>query len=242
MKRLATTAPQAALAGALAAALVLAGCAGGPPQPDWQMNAHAEMQRAIAARLSGDARQAQLAEARARSEIARTGRLDLLARAELMLCAARVASLDFEPCTAAEALAGDALPPDRAYAAYLRGEALPPEQQALLPEAQRAALAAGGEAAALARIDDPVARLVAAGVALRGGRASPALMGLATDTASAQGWRRPLLAWLTLQQRRAEQAGDAPESERLKRRISLVTHSLGPVAGNPAPVAASAPR
>jgi hypothetical protein len=212
---------------------LLAACASGPPQPDWQMNAHAEMQRALAAQLAGDARQAAAAEQRARSEIARTGRLDLLARAELMLCAARVASLDFEPCGRAEALLADATPADRAYAAYLRGEALSADQQALLPDAQRGAAAAGGEAAALARIEDPVAQLVAAGVALRSGRASPAQMTLAADTASAQGWRRPLLAWLTLLLQRAQQAGDGAETERLKRRIALVSGTLAPVPAAP---------
>jgi hypothetical protein len=42
------------------------------------------------------------------------------------------------------------------------------------------------------------------------------------DTASAQGWRRPLLAWLGLQQQRAQQAGDAEAVARLARRIALV--------------------
>lgn len=220
MRRLHLTFARLAAAGL---ATVLAACASGPPVPDWQLNAHAEMQRTLAAHLSGDARQEALAFERARSEIARTGRLDLMARAELMRCAARVASLEFEPCSGYEARAADAGEADRAYAAYLRGEALAPAQLALLPESQRRAAAAGTDAAALAGITDPQARLVAAGVALRSGRGHPALMTLAVDTASAQGWRRPLLAWLGLQLQRAEQAGDITEKERLQRRIALVS-------------------
>jgi hypothetical protein len=42
------------------------------------------------------------------------------------------------------------------------------------------------------------------------------------DTASAQGWRRPLLAWLGLQHQRALQAGDAEAAAGLQRRIDLV--------------------
>jgi len=45
---------------------------------------------------------------------------------------------------------------------------------------------------------------------------------LAVDTASAQGWRRPLLGWLKVQALRAERAGDADAAQRLQRRIDLV--------------------
>ena len=64
--------------------------------------------------------------------------------------------------------------------------------------------------------------LVAAGVMLQRGTLSPAVLAVAVDTASAQGWRRPLLAWLGLQLKAAEAAGDAAEAERLRRRIALV--------------------
>ena len=43
------------------------------------------------------------------------------------------------------------------------------------------------------------------------------------DTASAQGWRRPLLAWLGVQAMRATQAGDTAEAQRIQRRINLIT-------------------
>jgi hypothetical protein len=58
---------------------------------------------------------------------------------------------------------------------------------------------------------------------LRNGRASPAVMNLAAETASAQGWRRPLLAWLGILKQRADSAGDRTEAERIARRIALVT-------------------
>ena len=66
------------------------------------------------------------------------------------------------------------------------------------------------------------AALVASSVLLRAGRASPELLDFAVDTASSQGWRRPLLAWLGVQALRAEQAGAQQEAERLRRRIALV--------------------
>lgn len=214
-----------AMATLLAAALLLmlAACAGGPPPPDWQLNARSALDHAVAAYLRGDSRVAQVEFDRARAEVARTGRADLLARAELLRCAARVASLEFGPCEGFERLRPDTAAPEQAYADYLAGR-LPPGQREQLPPAQRAVAAATDDsaAAALQAIADPVARQVAAGVLLQGGRASPAVITLAVDTASAQGWRRPLLAWLGVQLQRAEQAGDAAAAERLRRRIGWI--------------------
>lgn len=207
----------------LSATLLLAACAGAPPAPDWQGNAKGALDRALAAYLQGETRVADAEFANARRELGRAGRPDLLARAALVRCAAQVASLVFEPCTAFDALRADALAEDRAYADYLAGR-LQPGDIALLPPQHRAMAAAGtaDPVAALRAIDEPLARLVAAGVLLRDGRASPATLVLAVDTASTQGWRRPLLAWLGAQRALAEKAGDAHEAARLQRRIDAV--------------------
>ena len=202
----------------------LAACASRPPVPDWQGSAQGAAQRATAAYLAGEDRVAQAEWARARAEVARTGRPDLLARLALMDCAAQVASLALQPpvCERFEALRADAPAPERAYAAYLAGRASA-QDAALLPEAHRQALAATGDtSAALAAMADPLARLVAAGALLQAGRASPAVMALATDTASAQGWRRPLLAWLLARAQQAEQAGNVAEAAALRRRVAVV--------------------
>lgn len=213
----------AALIGVLAA--LLAACAG-TPVPDWQLEARASLESATAAHLVGNARVAEAEFARARAAVARTARVDLAARVELARCAAQVASLQFEPCAGFEPLRADAPPAERAYADHLQGQALDAAGRALLPPAQQAAAApsAGAERdlATLEGIEDPLSRLVAAGLWLRTGRASPAVMALAAETASSQGWRRPLLAWLGLLRQRAETAGDAVEAARIGRRIQLV--------------------
>lgn len=210
---------------AFVAALLVNACASGPPTPEWQLNARASLDRAVAAYLAGDTRASTAELQRARGEVARTGRIDLLARVELVYCAARVASLEFEPCKDFEALRVDAAAPEKAYADYLAGQ-VQPGQIALLPAAQRAVAARGtsDEAAANAVKDvaDPLARLVGAGVLLQSGRATPAVLTLAVETASAQGWRRPLLAWLNVQRMRAEKAGDTVAAERLGRRIEVI--------------------
>lgn len=218
-----TPTPQTARLWSLGLALALAACSSQPPAPDWQMNAHGAAHKAVQAYLSGETRVAALEFARARQETARTGQPALLAQVHLLECAAQVASLEMIPCRAFDALRPDASAAQTAYADYLAG-VLAPQAAALLPPSQQAvALATEGHAAtALAAIADPWSRLVAAGVLLRTGRASPHTMELATDTASAQGWRRPLLAWLLLQAQRAEQAGDTQLGAQLRRRIAVV--------------------
>ena len=202
--------------------LLLLACASGPKTPDWQLEAKGSMERSVAAYMEGNSR-VELAELeRARSQLSRTGRADLLATAELLHCASRVASLVLEPCAGFEKLRQDAAPAQRAYADYLRGQ-LQPQDIALLPAQQRGA--AAGDAGAVKGMADPLSQLVAAGVLLQGGKASPAVIAQAIDSASSQGWRRPLLAWLTLQAQRAEQGGDAQEAARLRRRIALTEHA-----------------
>ena len=225
----------------LLAAAALAGCAASDPAPDWQVNARGGVERALAAYLRGDTRAEAAEWALARREMARTGRPEQVARVELNRCAARVASLDFAPCAAFEPLRVDAPAPERAYADYLAGQ-LAPADAALLP-AQHQAVARGAApppAAQLAAIDDPLARLVAAGVLLRQSRAQPDVVALAVDTASAQGWRRPLLAWLGVAQRLAAQRGDHAEADRLRRRMDLV-EPAGPARAASAPVRATVP-
>ena len=197
--------------------LLLAACAGGPPPPDWQLEAHGALAAYKAAYLKGEERNASLEFARARSELASTGRAELVAKAELTRCALRTASLEFDDCPGFAPLAADAGSAARAYAAYLAGrwEGL---DASLLPEAQRATVA-GGTAAPIA---DPLSRLVAAGVLLRTKRIAPPDIAGAIEAASAEGWRRPLVAWLGVEERRAQAAGDTEAATSIRRRIELV--------------------
>lgn len=211
-------------------ALLLGACASGPPTPDWQTHAKAASERASLAYLTGNARVESAELARARSEVARTGRADLLARVELTHCATMVASLVFGPCAGFEPLRTDATAAERAYADYLLARHTSADTP-LLPESQRALAARAANDAvsgeALAAIADPLSRLVAAGVLFESGRANPALIEAAIETASSQGWRRPLLAWLNVQLQRAEKGGTVDEVERLRRRIKLVQGNPG---------------
>ena len=205
----------------LVAACALSACAGGQKVPDWSVNAVGHVERFSEAYLRGDSRVAAREFDRARAETARTGRPDLVARVELNRCAVRVASLDFEPCTGFDALAADAGEPERAYARYLAGQASAADV-ALLPAQHRAVATGGGGVGA---IEDPLERLIAAAVLLREHKATPDVVAAVVDTASNQGWRRPLLAWLGVQARGAEQRGDTEEATRIQRRMTLIAPS-----------------
>ena len=184
---------------AVALVALVAGCSNNPPVPGWQQNAFDSMQVFQQLYLSGDTAGADTEFKRARSELTATGRADLVARAELIRCAAEVASLVFEPCKGFEPLRPDAGAEERAYAAYLEGRG---------PHSPT---------------NEPFSRLVAYGVQMRTASIDPQAIANAVEISSSQGWRRPLLAWLGVQLKRAEQAGDSETATRLKRRIELVS-------------------
>jgi hypothetical protein len=229
----------------------LGACSSGPRTPDWALQAQASLERATQADLSGEQRLAAADYERARQQLARTGRGDAVARAELLRCAARFASLQFLPqplpgaaaadgtapadatlCPAFDTWRSAAGPADLAYADFLAGR-LEAARIHLLPPAQQAAATAGQDAArrtaAIRAIEDPLSRLVAAAAALRDGVAPPGMAELAIETASGQGWRRPLLAWLGFQMRRSLAAGDDVGARALQQRIDLVLSSQASV-------------
>jgi len=183
---------------ALALALI-AGCSSTPVPLDWQQNSFDALQSFQRLYLAGDGAGAEAEFKSARAELAATGRADLVARAELVRCAAQVASLVFEPCQGFDALRQDAGAEERAYATYLEGR--------------------GPHSAT----NEPFSRLVGYGVQMRTASIDPQGIANAVEISSSQGWRRPLLAWLGVQLKRAEQAGDSETAARLKRRIELVS-------------------
>lgn len=197
-------------------AAVLAGCASKPLPPDWQANAKGALDASVDDYLKGHTAASNAEFHEARAETTATGRADHVAQVELVRCAAQVASLVFEDCPGYAALAPDATPAQRAYAAYLAGQ-WDGLDVLLLPEQHRAVVGGG----ALENVADPLARLVAAGAQFKAGRITPAGITLAVDTASTQGWRRPLLTWLGVQAQRAEAAGDTAAQAAIERRRKL---------------------
>ncbi len=233
---------------AVCAVLWLTACAGTPPVPEWKLRSSAALDRATQTTLSGEMRRARGDYQEAFNQIARTGQPALMARAHLLKCAVEAASLDFKGCAEFDARRMDASPGDQAYADYLVG-ILKPADLAKLPAQHRpfaGAVTSASSASSITSISsataataatsatsatlisalksegDPLTRLVAASVLLRTGQASPQVIAVAVETASAQGWRYPLAAWLSAQIRLAEKSGNTALAQEAQRRLDVV--------------------
>ena len=225
----------------VALATSLFGCSGAAIKPAWQTDTSSATQAATRAFLAGQSKVADIQFAQAKQAVSSTGKLEEVIKLTLLRCALEAAALTQTPCeeiegigtymSALDAASETAL---RSYGRYLQGAALDEDERRSLPSGQTAmadhlALATGGgEATAqvLLAIEQPLSRLVAAGVWLRQQPASQnvplAVIAVAVDTASEQGWRRPLAAWLALKVRSARAAGDAVLERRALTRLEVV--------------------
>jgi hypothetical protein len=209
------------------AALIAIACTGCSvaPSPAWQADAHDALEGFTHAYLKGDTKVAMRYFAESRAAVAGTGRPDLVARMELIRCGVGTAALDFDACADYESMQADAAEGDRAYAGFLSGQFGRKDGAQLPPQYVGVAGAKDADAQnrALRDIEDPLSRLVAAGALFRGGRLSPDGISTAIETASEQAWRHPLLAYLNVQARLAEAAGDDKALAGIRKRIELVS-------------------
>lgn len=208
----------------LSAFLGLSACANQPPTPDWLLHSEAALQQHARWWLEGRDTLAEKQLNIAREAVSRTGDATQMGRVELHACAVRLASLGPAGCPAFEPLAQDADAAERAYANYLAGQ-LTAVDVHLLPKMQREVWQASDESSnrVLAAIPDPLSRLLAASILLQSGRLSPNGLSIAIETAAQQGWRRPLLAWLSLERQRLEKLGELEAAAAVERRIARVS-------------------
>ncbi len=202
--------------------LLLVACTHQPPPPDWLLTARSASEQHARLYLEGCDRLAQSQLQTARAAVSRTGNAGAMARIELHACAARIASLQPPACPEFQPLADDAGQVEKAYFRYLTGQ-LAEGDLALLPAAQQAAWR---NPSSLNDIADPLSRLLAAAVLLHAGRLPPAAGQIAIDTASQQGWRRPLAHWLQLEEERLSRAGDVAAAAAMTRQRARVLADL----------------
>lgn len=215
---------------ALASLAMLVACgSGGPPPPDWKTDAADLIERYKKHALQGENTLAERYFQQAVAATGGAGRVTDTARLWLVHCATRRAMLIDDACAEYADLAKHT--PDADDAAYyqfltLNWEAV---DVARLPKQHRDLVKTPPEArpGQLARLDDPLARLLDASLLVMRREANAATLALATDTSSEQGWRQPLLTYLKLQQAALASAQvDASEQARLAQRIRLIEQSL----------------
>jgi predicted small lipoprotein YifL len=217
---------------ALACLIMLSACgSGGPPPPDWKADSADLIDRYKKYALLGDNILAERYFQQAVTATGGAGRVADTARLWLVRCATRRAMLIDDACTEYAGLAR--IEPDAADQAYyqfitLRWNAI---DIARLPAQHRALVnaPAGKRNEVLNQISDPLARLLDASLLVMRQEADATTLTLATETASSEGWRQPLLTYLKLQEKQAANQGNAAELDRLAQRIQLVEESLGPI-------------
>jgi predicted small lipoprotein YifL len=216
---------------AVASLILLSACgSGGPPPPDWKTDAADFIERYQKQALLGENTLAERYFQQAITATGGAGRVADTARLWLVRCATRRAMLIDDACTEYVELAK--IEPNAADHAYYQFLTLHWEASniALLPQQHRewVSAAAGTRRTLLAQIDDPLARLLDASLLVMRREADADTLTLATETASTQGWRQPLLTYLKLQEKQAKIQTNPAELARLTQRIQLVEQSFTP--------------
>ncbi len=119
--------------------------------------------------------------------------------------------LEFPDCPHYQRYAAGAQPAEQAYARYLQVQHTA-QDVVLLPKAQQdmaRQVLAGQAGQSAPAAEAALSQLTAAGVAVRAGHLELAGVQQAVQLASAQGWRRSVMAWLLLEQRLHQAAGNA---------------------------------
>lgn len=209
--------------------LLLQACGGGPRVPDWRKDSINLIEKYKKAELKGEVQRAERYFEQALEAAGSAGKIAETAQMHLIRCATRQASLDFEPCTGyLDHAKFGANPEDEAYYRFLTNQQdkldtskLPAQYRDFAKNSDPAKMLAG-----LQSISDPLSRLIAASLVTARKQTDDAILNLAAETASEQGWRKPLLVYLKLLENRATVKNDKLEAEKLRTRIKLVEESL----------------
>lgn len=206
--------------------LLLSACSSGPTVPDWQIDTQTAMARYTQHYLEGRSKLALASFEKARNASAATANINAVAHLELVKCGVAIAALDTSPCTGYTILAqhnSDAT--DANYYRFLTGDNQHLDKT-LLPSQYQPWLQAqtmNDINTAIGQIADPLSRLVAVSISYIHQKYDAKTLQIAIDTASAQGWRRPLLAYLRLQEKNTQ---DPLLLQQIRARIELLAPSL----------------
>lgn len=209
--------------------LFLSACGGGPKVPDWKKDSVNLIENYKKAELRGEVKRAERYFEQALAAAGSAGKPNETARLQLVRCATRQASLDFEPCTGYLELAKFGISEeDETYYRFLTNQ-WDKLDSGKLPAQYRDFMKISDPAkslTALQAISDPLSRLIAASLLTARKQADDVTLSLTAETASEQGWRKPLLVYLKLLENRATLKNDTREIEKLRTRIRLVEESL----------------
>ncbi len=209
--------------------LLLGGCSS-KPTPGWIVAGNQQLEAFKQHFLTGG--QPVVTERHFRKaveEIKKSGDLDLLGKAWLTRMALEVAVLrEMEEEDYLKVEAAQSVPANRNFFLFLKGQkgsvdrSLLPAQYRPFFDALRSGNTVKAEQTITAMEDDPLSRLIAAGIAVRFNLETEAILKAAVETASRNGWKRALLAWLERLRSFHEAAGDGAKADAVRQRIDLM--------------------
>ena len=212
----------------MAVFLLLAGCGTTKPTPSWFSTGSSQLDNYKKHYLGGQDKIAALEFNDALKEIKKSGDLEILGRAYLIRMALQTAAL--QDLTSAEYEQIKAVQPSPAnenFYAFLQGkiaqvdEKMLPGQYLNFIEALRRQ-EADLRLRAIEQLDDPLSRLIAVGILLRLGQENEALLNKAVATASAEGWKKALIAYLARLQAFYAAHQEGAKARDIEQRLKLI--------------------
>ncbi|MDD3248936.1 MAG: hypothetical protein PHF23_00985 [Smithellaceae bacterium] len=209
-------------------ALLICACGGAGQIPAWKEKGCSQLDEYKNSFLTGREASTEPHFEKARKEIAAGNDLGLLTIAYLTKYALHTASLEpFDASEFAKLYRLEPHPGDMAYCHFLKGnfsavdaKALPARYAGVLKAAVNRDAAAAGRG--IAAIDDPLSRLIACGAWTRYLPADETILQIGIATASANGWRRPLWAYLERLQGYYLENGDPAKANSVSERLKLL--------------------
>jgi hypothetical protein len=204
--------------------MLLSACSNGPTVPDWQIDTQTAMARYTQYYLEGRSKLALASFNKARSASAATADINAVAHLELVRCGVAMAALDSSPCIGYTSLASTN-PVDANYYSFLMGNWQTLDAK-ILPYAYQGIVASKSIQelnTKISQISDPLSRLITASVNVTRQQYDIQTLEIAINTASGQGWRRPLLAYLLVQEKNTP---DPTQQQLIRARIELLQSSL----------------
>ena len=213
----------------IAVFLLVAGCGTTKPATEWLSAGYHQMDNYKRNYLSGQDKIAGLQFNDALKEVKKSGDLEILARAYLIRMALQTATL--QDLASAEYLkieAANPSPPNRNFYAFLKGEVAQVDEK-LLPAQYLGFIETlrrqgeGERLRAIERLDDPLSQLIAVGILVRMGQDNEAVLQRAIATASVEGWKKALLAYLARLKAYYEGKQEKSKALAIEQRINLIT-------------------
>ncbi|MFA4915980.1 MAG: hypothetical protein WC560_04840 [Syntrophales bacterium] len=210
-----------------ACSIFIFGC-GSQPVPEWKNVSFNNLESYKTNYLNGRVKIAELHFDKAIEEIKKSGDLEILSTAYLTKYAVSVAVLeDFDDGDYLRIESVQQNPGSRTYYNFLKGF-FDKVDKGLLPSRYRDVLNAFRDGKekdmeqAVISIEDPLSKLIAAGLLVRHYKYSEVILKAAADTASVNGWKNAHLAYLEKLQALYEAGKETGKAANIQKKIQLI--------------------